>query len=709
MDSITSSIKFLEDEVSSIGSDNPCLIDQQELRKEELRKEQSKQKMNFINQCYSDLNNLKQPSSRTSTPPVSDSTENDNDINQPKSVKGSLNYIYELSQTPCDCICKCSEKNQIRVEGSDTCRRCHFPFFIMVCNCQKSKNLKRLKLFCEKRRSVVAKFKKLKLLHNYDKRRMGDPCNVAKHIISKYPELAHLIPVYNRGFGDCLYNAISRICAGDYSLSLELRLAVCIILVLCFDSIDEELRSKRQMVFPKDRKYNTEHDESLTQILERAARQGGYAGKFEISAISRVINGPISVLWPSPYGESDKRIKLFGGDYGDIKKADEFRAVKLIWYSTSFVNFEKKSSQQKKYDLQEGKLNSMYDSDHFAPLLQSIKAPKLDTSSKSKKKKVKFSPEVESESSEEEENDTEGEDTANLERSNDEEESDGTEGENSDDKLDEDSDRETDIQLDSTVDEVNNQLSDSSIQMRRKKKVKKRSRKRLSSSSHNSSSESSSSSSSDESHDEEELPKWIGNMKTMTRPPKIFEACTKENVEILESVPKGIKQDISFIVQTPFEGEFEKPWCDRGTYGNYTTRWPVYELNGTEISTRPDLKFITEIIQNGEKEKLKLEEQFIATVPIEIQGKKPNKAIQAEFASKPEKWRIPEEQIKDLVVFKVCYMDHSVVKNAYQRRCTFFRLVPTALQFLQNMIYVQVNVMTGFIYIFNIKLMIILS
>ena len=80
MDSITSSIKFLEDEDSSIGSDNPCLIDQQELRKEELRKEQSKQKMNFINQCYSDLNNLKQPSSRTSTPPVSDSTENDNDI-----------------------------------------------------------------------------------------------------------------------------------------------------------------------------------------------------------------------------------------------------------------------------------------------------------------------------------------------------------------------------------------------------------------------------------------------------------------------------------------------------------------------------------------------------------------------------------------------------------------------------------------------------
>ena len=68
MDSITSSIKFLEDEDSSIGSDNPCLIDQQELRKEELRKEQSKQKMNFINQCYSDLNNLKQPSSRTSTP-----------------------------------------------------------------------------------------------------------------------------------------------------------------------------------------------------------------------------------------------------------------------------------------------------------------------------------------------------------------------------------------------------------------------------------------------------------------------------------------------------------------------------------------------------------------------------------------------------------------------------------------------------------------
>ena len=275
--------------------------------------------------------------------------------------------------------------------------------------------------------------------------------------------------------------------------------------------------------------------------------------------------------------------------------------------------------------------------------------------------------------------------------------------------MDEDSNRETDIQLDSTVDEVNNQLSDSSIQIRRKKKVKKRSRKRLSSSSHNSSSESSSSSSSDESHDEEELPKWIGNMKTMTRPPKIFEACTKENVEILESVPKGIKQDISFIVQTPFEGEFEKPWCDRGTYGNYTTRWPVYELNGTEISTRSDLKFITEIIRNGEKEKLKLEEQFIATVPIEIQGKKPNKAIQAEFASKPEKWRIPEEQIKDLVVFKVCYMDHSVVKNAYQRRCTFFRLVPTALQFLQNMIYVQVNVMTGFIYIFNIKLMIILS
>ena len=109
--------------------------------------------------------------------------------------------------------------------------------------------------------------------------------------------------------GDCLYNAISRICSGDYSLSAELRLAVCIVLVICWDAIDADVRQKRQIALPKDNVYNTEHDETLTQILGRASRIGGYAGKFELSAISQVINGPINVLYPSPYGKKDKRIQ----------------------------------------------------------------------------------------------------------------------------------------------------------------------------------------------------------------------------------------------------------------------------------------------------------------------------------------------------------------------------------------------------------------
>ena len=133
----------------------------------------------------------------------------------------------------------------------------------------------------------------------------------------------------------------------------------------------------------------------------------------------------------------------------------------------------------------------------------------------------------------------------------------------------------------------------------------------------------------------------------------------------------------------------------RGRYGNYSTKWPVYELNETKtkLKLRSDLKFITEIESSGSVRTLELDEQFIATIPEEIKGKEPDLDVKQEFASQPEKWKLSDEEITNLVVFKVCYMDHSIEKNAYQRRCTFFRLVPTDLLHLQNILYVQVNVL----------------
>ena len=389
-----------------------------------------------------------------------------------------------------------------------------------------------------------------------------------------------------------MYNAISRICSGNYSLSAELRLAVCIVLVLCWDAIDADVRQKRQIALPKDNVYNTEHDETLTQILGRASRIGGYAGKYELSAISQVINGPINVLYPSPYGKKDKRIQLFGGIHGNTKKLDQFREVKLIWYSTQYRDFEAKNAEQKRWDLKEAKLCDMYDANHYAPLLRNPKtsdsipnfvSSASDDSSDNGDEVVEIVSEgsrgpnsdddednvIESENSigsdSENSGDVEDSDDSNLNQTSTKKKkvywSDsrtykhdiGKAKEKMNRDLQEDSIRTSPFNEESSKKKVSRELfsnGDSSL------KIKKRRRQRIisdSSSEENSSKDSSSdeeenNTDSGQEEDETAKPKkWIGNMKTFMVPQQIFLKCTAGNVECLDYVKMGVKQNIGKI------------------------------------------------------------------------------------------------------------------------------------------------------------------
>ena len=115
-------------------------------------------------------------------------------------------------------------------------------------------------------------------------------------------------------------------------------------------------------------------------------------------------------------------------------------------------------------------------------------------------------------------------------------------------------------------------------------------------------------------------------------------------------------------------------------------------MNGRQLKKRAEFQYITEKLVDGEKQLL--EEPFIAKKPKNLEKlKKTNKRKYLkkleEMKKNPEKYRLPEEDIKKLMVFKVCYEDHSDVGNKYQRRCTFFRQVPAGLEYLQDFIYVQ--------------------
>ena len=182
---MSSAKKQNEDSISitsSIKSESRSITEMQNLTKEESEKKKIFRSFSKTKTLVSELSD-------------------DNDDTNANSVQGSLNHIYALNNTPCNCICKCNKKKQKRQKGKDNCQNCHYPFVIVACKCEREKNLKALKKFCEKRKAIVEKFKKIKLLQMYDKRSMGKPCQVAKYIVSKYPEFAHLIPVKNRGFG----------------------------------------------------------------------------------------------------------------------------------------------------------------------------------------------------------------------------------------------------------------------------------------------------------------------------------------------------------------------------------------------------------------------------------------------------------------------------------------------------------------------------
>ena len=148
---MSSAKKQNEDSISitsSIKSESRSITEMQNLTKEESEKKKIFRSFSKTKTLVSELSD-------------------ENDETNPNSVQRSLNHIYALNNTPCNCICKCNKKKQKRQKGKDNCQNCHYPFVIVACKCEREKNLKALKKFCEKRKAVAEKFKKIKLLQAF--------------------------------------------------------------------------------------------------------------------------------------------------------------------------------------------------------------------------------------------------------------------------------------------------------------------------------------------------------------------------------------------------------------------------------------------------------------------------------------------------------------------------------------------------------------
>ena len=186
---------------------------------------------------------------------------------------------------------------------------------------------------------------------------MGEPCESAQEILKNYSTYINHIAVSNPESGDCLYQSISIILVGDLSLVPLLRLLTSMILVLQYEDIDKELRLRREAIIGKDKSnLKKPENETLSAILNNSAKMQGWAGKYEFSALSRILGASINILYPSPYGKNDLNIKMNGGKFG--KASDPSRTIELIFYNSTFQSFVNPSTKE-----------NLYRAVHFAPLL----------------------------------------------------------------------------------------------------------------------------------------------------------------------------------------------------------------------------------------------------------------------------------------------------------------------------------------------------
>ena len=281
------------------------------------------------------------------------STTNEENIQQ------CLDKITMLSQTQCTCQ-KCNCENPEGVDkDTNLCLTCYFSVQ-PKCTCnpalRHSVKMKKLFAFCDKQKHRLNKFQQMKLQKKYVST-MGEPCESAQEILKNYSTYINHIAVSNPESGDCLYQSISIILVGDLSLVPLLRLLTSMILVLQYEDIDKELRLRREAIIGKDKSnLKKPENETLSAILNNSAKMQGWAGKYEFSALSRILGASINILYPSPYGKNDLNIKMNGGKFG--KASDPSRTIELIFYNSTFQSFVNPSIKE-----------NLYRAVHFAPLL----------------------------------------------------------------------------------------------------------------------------------------------------------------------------------------------------------------------------------------------------------------------------------------------------------------------------------------------------